>query len=157
MNFLLALFSIAITSLLVIGVIALRRLCLKCPQIVLKLLMRLESKVYLNAILRTCTEMYLSMCINFFVQANQLRAWTYEEKIDVLLLACSAFFIVYFPYWAWNWLYEAYFDGQKLFRQEVRLAYDTLYMNIEIDKGPQALANTLAFLVRRLLFAYVIG
>ena len=119
--------------------------------------MRLESKVYLNAILRVCMETYLAICVNFFVQANQLRAYTFEERLNLASLAFCGFFIFYFPYWCWNWLYESYFDRDKLYRIETKQAYDSLYMNIEIDKGPQALAFTLAFFVRRLLFAYVIG
>ena len=82
---------------------------------------------------------------------------TYEEKIELASLACNGAFCFAFPYLIWNWLYEAYFDRDKLYKVETRQAFDSLYMNIEIDKGPQALAFTLAFLVRRLLFAYVIG
>ena len=86
-----------------------------------------------------------------------MRAVTYEEKINVASVALTGGFCFAFPYYVWDWLYEAYFDRDRLQRIETKQSFDSLYANIEIDKGPQALAFILAFLVRRLLLAFVIG
>ena len=39
----------------------------------------------------------------------------------------------------------------------MRQSYDSLYIKIETEKGPKALAFNFLFLIRRLLFAYTIG
>ena len=156
MNFLVTLMIFVFVAILILLVILCRKLLIKCPLFIRNIVMRLERKLYLNAILRASLETYLKVSINFFVQANCLRTYTFEERINLGSLVLTGVFCFAFPYYAWSWLYKAYFE-KSLDKVETRQAYDSLYMNIELDKGPQALAFTLAFLVRRLLFAYVIG
>ena len=155
-NLLVTVIVFAFVALLILLVVLCKKLLNRCPTFIQNIAMRLERKLYLNAILRACLETYLKISINFFVQANYLRTFTYIERINFGSLVLTGAFVIAFPYYAWRWLYRAYF-ARSLEKVETRQAYDSLYMNIEIDKGPQALAFTLAFLMRRLLFAFVIG
>ena len=70
MNLLLAVVVFTLISMLILLVIMCRKLLVRCPQTVQSVLSRIERKLYLNAIIRACLEMYLAQCINFFVQAN---------------------------------------------------------------------------------------
>lgn len=157
MNFVFALVLFAVFALLIFLVIMCRLAAKKCCcRTLYGLFLRIERKVYLNAILRACLETYFATCINLAVQSNQMRAFTSEERIDVVALFLTACFCFGFPYYAWDWIYRTYFED-RLELEATRQAFDSLYLNIDVGKGPQALAFSLVFLLRRLLFAFVIG
>ena len=46
---------------------------------------------------------------------------------------------------------------EKLFTQEIRDRFDSLYQNVDVYKGPIAISFSLYFCIRRLAFACVIG
>ena len=80
--------------------------------------------------------------------------YEYEGKISLATLLLTAGVCFSLPYFAWKWLYKNFDNlSSKRFRQ----SYDSLYLNVEIDKGPIAIAYSIFFLMRRLLFAITIG
>ena len=70
MNLLLAIAVFTIIGFLILFVIICRKLMVRCPSVLQSIVQRIERKIFWNALLRACLESYLSICINFFVQAN---------------------------------------------------------------------------------------
>ena len=66
----------------------------------------------------------------------------------------QAVFLLSFPFLTFRFLHS---NQSRLDQQEVRDRFDSLYQNVDVNKGPAAFSFTLYFCLRRLLFAYVIG
>ena len=141
---------IAITSVLLCRKYVIPR----CPSCIKQLVTALERKLLFNSILRAVLEVYFNTCIILFISMRSINTYTYEGKINFGVTVMIGLFCFSLPYFVWDWLRN---NIEDLDSKRYRQSFDSLYMNIEIDKGNVAVAYTFVFLVRRLLFAYIIG
>ena len=117
-----------------------------------KLAKLIEQKLIYNSVLRGLLEIYLMTAISMFNGLRAVSTDTIEEKISYLLALATAVLCVYFPCWAFSFVRR---NRHKLGKPSFKRRYDSLYQNIDTDKF-EADPFIFVFLVRRLVFAYVI-
>ena len=143
----------------VVSLIALVILCRmiivkRCPQSVVRVLISVERKLIFNSVLRAMLESYLQMAIlMLYGWRNRRVTPDTQSRIDFLILLALTIYITAFPFLQFRFLNSRRERVQN--DQALAQSYGSLYQNIEVSKYT-ALAFTLAFLLRRLAFAYTI-
>ena len=144
-----------VLALTIVLVIFCRKYMIKrCPSSVKDLTEKIERKLLFNSVLRAILEVYFSTCVMMAISMRHIDTYDYEGKINVATILILAGFCLGFPYFVWKWMNS---NQDNLDEKRYRQSYDSLYLNIEVDKGPIAIAFSFVFLLRRLLFALTIG
>ena len=126
----------------------------RCPQSVVRVLISVERKLIFNSVLRAMLESYLQMAIlMLYGWRNRRVTPDTQSRIDFLILLALTIYITAFPFLQFRFLNSRRERVQN--DQALAQSYGSLYQNIEVSKYT-ALAFTLAFLLRRLAFAYTI-
>ena len=115
---------------------------------------KIERKLFWNSLLRALLETYYSTAIVFFFTMGGIRAIGQSGRMEFMTWAITGTFLFCFPFVAFRLLFHR---KEKLFTQEIRDRFDSLYQNVDVYKGPIAISFSLYFCIRRLAFACVIG
>ena len=145
----------AIVSTLLIALVV---LCAKyivpkcCCSFFGKLIGFIKTKLMFNSVLRAFLQMYLLTCISIAISFQQVSFGDSLGATDfVLSLFLLALFLV-LPYLIHRHLKK---NQDKLPDKEFKAKYESAYQNMDYYK-PSATKNTLLFLGRRFLFAFLV-
>ena len=93
--------------------------CSKCPAVLMKVLMIIKRKLMYNSILRACLETYFKTCIFLFVSSNAVEAYTFDGKLNLLMLMLTAVACLGFPFFVGKFIHENS-EEMTLHKKEVR-------------------------------------
>ena len=105
-----------------------------------------------NSVLRALMQTFFMNCILMWTNLRELKTDSNEDKVDFCLAIAILLFAIAFPVCTFRFLRR---KKESIKNSDVKMKYDSLYQNLDYYKS-KSLAYTSLFLVRRLLFAFVI-
>ena len=124
----------------------------KCCPVVQKLVNLIKNKLMFNSILRAIMQTFLATSISMWISLSSTQVSTTEGVTDLCIAIAILIFAFAAPFLSLKLLLK-YFD--RLREPDFKARFDSIYQNLDYYKQ-KALPSTSLFLLRRLIFAFLI-